>query len=171
MGAGQCRQGRAFANRPDKHAACDGVLVGCLNLTKEGQRRADQNAGAVCESSCVCPPSASEPVLPCLTAHFVRCPGWPPSAISETRNATTVRAARGAPATSSRKRRVCCEVRSTEHGPDNPASEAGRDCQQTFPQAGKPVPLCQSLRVVARSVWSGTELGGAGESALIFEPV
>ena len=118
-----------------------------------------------CESSCVCPPSASETVLPCLTAHFVRRPGWPPSAISETRSAATVRAARGA------KRRVCCGVRSTERGPDNPASEAGRGCQQTFPQAGKPVPLCQSLRIGARSVWSGTEIGGAGELALMFEPV
>ena len=27
-----------------------------------------------CETSCVCPPSASETVLPCLTAHFVRPP-------------------------------------------------------------------------------------------------
>ena len=39
-----------------------------------------------------------------------------------------------------------------------------------FSLAGASVPLCQSLRVGARSVWSGTELGGAGELALMFEP-
>ena len=89
----------------------------------------------------------------CPASRRILCaaPAGDPSAISSNRNAVEVRAARGA------KRRVCCEVRSTEHGPENPASEAGRGCQPTFPQAGKPVPLCQSLRVGARSVWSGTE--------------